>query len=485
MTRIWLLWPGLVLLALAAWLVLRPTPYAAELRAAERLWQMGRSAEARQQYLALAQQPAVPARVSVRLAALALLRGECVEAQTYAARALLDQLRRDEAAQMHLVMAQCAAERGAGNRAEAEWASVDPYSPYFDLVAVLRGEYALRNGLEQPATAQFRTADQSALPEPWSSLIRLRLALLRAADNPAEAQQLLAAIPRTLPDQGPDLRPWLPLASLQIVAQARQLEAILRAPADQQAQLLGQQLSELGLYRLALARFERVDPAAPGALLAQAHAAFMRWQLEQTAAATTQLRELATVAPREPVIATLYATALVQQGALDAADAALNPAEAAAPLDPAIPLVRADVLAARREYTRAASELQRARDIARPAARGRYALALADFYLSRAYNLCSAGVDAARAATNSAPDDPTAWRTLAALYYHCRAYDAAAVAARAGLDRVSYDAGLRYFLGVALQASGQNAQGREQLLAAADLAPASEWRARAEAALGW
>lgn len=488
-----LLLVGLLILTFASVVVLRAAPDASALRDAERLWSAGRIAEARQQYLALATGAQVPPLVPVRLATIGLLRGSCPEAQAYAARAIAQpSLRRDEAAQAHLVAGQCAALRGAPERAEAEWLSIDPRSPYERLVNLLRGEQALRMGHAAQAIPAYRAALEghrsasATLSEPWTMLARFRLALLLAADAPAEAQGLLVTIPLPLPAPTPETRPFLPLASSDLAQQSLQLRSILNQPAAQRSPLLGQQLLHLELYRLAIVRFEQIpDGSAETLALAGAATAYARWQLGQQAAATAQLQELASVLPDSPAVATLYATAAIQAGQLDAAAAALDAAEARDPLDPALALVRADVLIGRREYARAIGELRRARDIARPEARARYALALANQHLRLTYDLCGGGISAARDATTIAPGDPVAWQGLAAALYHCRAYDQAASAARSGLERVPDHAALSFFLGAALRASGQHDAARPHLIAAIDAAPGSEWRIRAEQLLGW
>lgn len=493
LAKVRLLLLSLLILTISSAVVLRAAPDARALRDAERLWSAGRIAEARRQYLALASEPRVSSLVLVRLATIGLLRGECPEAQAYAAQAIaLATLRRDEAAQAHLVAGQCAALHGSPERAAAAWASVDPRSPYYRLADLLRAEQALRAGHVVAAIPLYRAVldgrgpRSAGLPEPWAQLARFRLALLLASDDPVQAQRLLTTIPLPLPEPTPETRPFLPLASDELAQQSLQLRSILGQPAAQRTQLLGQQLLQLELYRLAIVRFEQIaDGSAEALALAGAATAYARWQLGQHSAAATQLQELAGAIPDSPAVATLYATAAIQAGQLDAADAALNAAESRDPLDPALALVRADVLIGRREYARAIAELRRARDIARPEARPRYALALAAQHLQLTYDLCGGGVSAAREATAIAPRDPAAWQALAAALYHCRAYAEAAAAARSGLEYAPSHAALAFFLGAALSAADRQAEARPHLIAASDRAPASEWRTRAEQLLGW
>jgi tetratricopeptide (TPR) repeat protein len=483
MLKLWHL-PALVLIVAVSLLVLRPEPQLSELRATERLWHDRRTTEALRRYQSLQSSPIAPALVDVRLAALFLLRGDCSQAQISVAAALRKPVRRDEAAQAHLIAGQCAALRGDLVRAQAEWASVDPRSPYHPLAAVLHGEYALRAGQRSTAIERYTTALTATLDEPWRGFVHFRLALALALSAPDDALQHLAAIPASLPDPDPATRPLLPLAAAQIAQQSRQLHAILELPPTQHAQLLGQHLLDLNLIQLALAAFEQVPLDAPNRPIAEAHAAYARWQLGQTNAAAAQLRELVTRYPQEPLIATLYATVAIDAAELDAAAAALDAAEARNVLDPAIALVRSDLLAARREYPQAIMERRRARDIARPEVRGRYALALAQQHLDLTYKVCDDGITAAREATTIAANDPRAWHLLSAMLYHCRSYIESAEAAQQGLQRAPNDPALHFFLGAAQWEVRARESGRLHLLAAADFAPAGEWRSRAEQVLG-
>jgi tetratricopeptide (TPR) repeat protein len=477
--------PTLLLIVVVSFVVLRPEPQQAELRAAERLWHAGRITEALRSYQSLQATGTAPALVDTRLAALLLLRGDCPQAQAHVVTALRKPIRRDEAAQAHLIAGQCAALRDDLARAQAEWSAVDPLSPYHALTAVLHGESDLRSGFRAQAIEQYTSALALAPDEPWRTLARLRLALMLAPSAPAEALRHLDAIPASLPEPASEVRPFLPLSSTDMLNQARQLRAILGTPRDQHSQLLGQQLLDLNLPQLAITMFEQVPLDAPNRPRAEAHAAYARWQLGQTTAATSHLRELAARYPQEPLIATLYATVAIHTNDLDAAAAALDTAEARQPLDPAIVLVRSDLFAAQRQYPQAIAERRRARDIARPDVRGRYAIALAQQHLSLTYNVCDDGINAAREATTIAANDPAAWQLLAAMLYHCRSYKEASEAAQHGLTLQPNDPALHFFLGAALWEQGTRDAGRRHLLLAADRAPASEWCKRAEQVLGW
>lgn len=489
LSKVTLLLLGLLLSALSSNLVLRPEPATMALREAEYLWQVGRSSEARRQFMQLLAHTQL-ASVPVRLAQISLLRGECDSAQRYAAQALrgagtpAGALRRDEAAHAHLVAGQCAALAGNRRYAEAEWAAVDPRSSLHPLANLLRGEDALRVADVQAAAQYGLKALESTLGEPARSFAHLRVALALAGDAPAAAEQHVAAIPAALPAAAADIRAYMTLSSEEIVRHARQLEAILGSEPAVRGQLLGQQLLALDLHHLAIARFEGVPPDAPRVVLARAHAAVTRWELGQKDTAVEQLRELVEYAPHNPAVATMFATVALYRGQLDAASAALDVAEGWNPLDPAIMVVRSDVLVARHDFPGAVAERRRAFEVARPAFRGRYARALAELHLRLTYQLCEAGADAARTATLLEPSAVESWRLLGSIVYHCRDFAGAADAARRGLQVAPNDAELEFWLGAALWESGQRRGGTVHLRNAADFAPSSEWRRRAEEILG-
>lgn len=468
---------GTLLLIGISLLILRPQPINDAWRDAEQLWRAGRIAEARRAYAAL---PADLGPIQLRRGQIALLRGACPEAQVAAGRALQLPLRRDEAALAHLLLAECAARAGQTTIAAREWEAVDPRSPLRPLVDLLRGEAALRTGQPSAAAQHYLAALRLELSEPWRALAQTRLALSNDA-----AHSMLPAMPERLPSPAPDTRPFLPRTPAQIVLDARQLQAIHGRPAAERDLLLGQMALQQNLPRLALQHFERVPADDAHFVLAQAQAAYARWQIGQQLAATQQLAELHAAHPENPVVATLLATVLVSRGESAAAAAVLDTTERFQPLDPALALARAEVLAARREYARAAAELRRARDIAQAQARPRYALALANFYLTSAYRVCEDGVPAAREATVGAPEDSAGWQALAAALYHCRRFDETLAAAREGLQRQPDSPALHFYLGAAQMQTGAREAARAHLIAAADGDPAGVWRQRAEALLGW
>jgi tetratricopeptide (TPR) repeat protein len=158
-----------------------------------------------------------------------------------------------------------------------------------------------------------------------------------------------------------------------------------------------------------------------------------------------------------------------------------------APRVPDTHLAWAQWYAARHDYIRAADEYRRAFNDAPPDDRGRFALALARFHLDTALRVCEVGYLAAEEAARLLPDDAGAWIALASARLTCGDPAGARAAAERALARSPDDAEANYYLGRALAALGDRSGARRALIQAADLAPASPWRARAEtqlAALG-
>lgn len=392
---------------------------ATPLQRADTLWQAGHVTEAWVAYASLEKQHSLPPSAQLRLAGLLLARGTCGDAELLAARALGQPLTRDDAAVAYLMRAECATRRQAQDSATAAWSAIDSTSPYAALAHVLRGEHALHNGDGAAAVTQFTTALRHDLPAPWAALAHLRLA--QTSDDLAAAQHHLAALPPALPAPDPVSRPLLPLPALAITAQAADLRTVLRAPAEDQPQLRGQHLLAAGLWMFTATYFDRVaqgkeaDPRAP------AYAAYARYQAGEHRAATDALRSLHARFPDEPLVTTLYATVALQGGYTHTAAMIVERAAMEQPLDPALALVRSDLLAAQHRYADAVAERRRARDSASTAQRGRYAVAVAQQHLQLAYNVCSDGIAAAQTAATLAPDTMEAWQTLAAVPLPLRA----------------------------------------------------------------
>jgi tetratricopeptide (TPR) repeat protein len=174
---------------------------------------------------------------------------------------------------------------------------------------------------------------------------------------------------------------------------------------------------------------------------------------------------------------------------VNAGEAAAAEIDAVARLSPGaadVQLAWASWYAAQRDYASAAAAYQQAVLLAAPVERGRYALLGAQFYLTTTYALCDEGLPLAEAAAQALPADGAALTTLAATYYACAQFAAAAEAARAAQAAgAGAGADAAYYLGAALAALGETPAARRQLIRAADLAPASIWRERAETMLAY
>jgi tetratricopeptide (TPR) repeat protein len=166
----------------------------------------------------------------------------------------------------------------------------------------------------------------------------------------------------------------------------------------------------------------------------------------------------------------------------EAAAAAIDAVAQITPGAADVQLAWASWYAAQRDYAAAAASYQQAVLLSAPVERGRYALLGAQFHLTTTYALCDAGLPLAEFAATADPDAGAVLTTLAALRYACAEFAPAVEAARAA-QVAGAGAEATYYLGAALAALGEPAAAREQFIAAADLAPASLWRERAELAL--
>ena len=108
---------------------------------------------------------------------------------------------------------------------------------------------------------------------------------------------------------------------------------------------------------------------------------------------------------------------------------------------------------------------------------------MARFHLDTALHVCDIGIVAAEESTKLLPDDPRAWVVLAAARLGCGEITGARDAAAQALARAPADAEASYYMGRALAILGDRAEARRALIQAADLAPASPWRVRAETQL--
>ncbi len=470
---------ALLAAALVAVAVFRPDPRD-NLRAADRLFAAGRFHEALAAYSPLA--PSLP-EAQLRLGAVRALRGE----HTVAERALRAAMQRGLApADYHLALlylGRALSDAGRPELAGRTWLLLeDCRTP--DACAhrgpgrVLAAEEALRRGDYLAAEAGYRAALSLPLPAAWQELARYRLALLLApVDEGAALAELAAPLAPTTAPTNPWSAPLLP----PLGDGPGQLAAVLAVPQAERPQLLGQLYLVQGLYGLAEAQFDRVDADGEDALGAAAYAAYTRWRAGDTEAGLARLEALVAEHPDEPRARTLLALAYLSADASDEARDQIDLVAKLQPADPDVHLAWASWHAARREYAEASLAYEQALLQAPSAERSRYALIAANFHLATTFELCERGLPLAELAARGG--GAAAYTTLAAHQYHCGQFAAAAETARqAQATGAGPDAA--YYLGASLAALG-DAGARAALIRAADMAPASDWRRRAEIALSY
>jgi Tfp pilus assembly protein PilF len=465
---------------MGARMVFRPDPLD-DLRRADGLFAAGRYHDARAAYAAIVARSPRFAPALVRLGAVYTLRGERAAANETLAFAIGLRPSQADYELARLYQGRLAAD--AGHRAEAAlyWSRIGERSAWFPLRRVLEAENLLALADYAGAEAAYRAALLPGLPRSWRALVATRLALLRASSDPAAA--LAELDPHTLPAEPPApaglpfVAPLLPAAD----PDARQLAAVLRAPAEQREQLLGQLYLHTRLYGLAEAQFATVAPDSPSAIAAAAYAAYTRWSAGDLVEGLRQLQGLVAAHPSEPSARALLALAYLSARDQGGARVQLDMIRALAPRAPDTHLAWAQWYAAQHEYVAAAEEYRRALGDARPDERGVYALAQARFHLDTSLHLCESGLPAAEEAARLMPGAPNAWSTLAAARFGCGDAAGGRAAAEQALQHDPASAEASYYLGRALAALGDRPAARLALINAADLAPASPWRERAEA----
>ncbi|NNJ13491.1 hypothetical protein EKD04_024505 [Chloroflexales bacterium ZM16-3] len=485
MPRIKQLLAWVLLLALvvgAGALILRPGPRDA-LRAADRLFLDGSYYAALRAYQQI--DPRELPEAALRLGMVRAIRGEHGPAERALRTAMQGGLRPADYQVALIYLGQVLADGGSADLALRTWALADDCrSPdacaYRGPARALAAELALRKGDYVAAEAGYVAALGDPLREGWADLAAYRLALLRAARDPAAA---IAAIGRAAPGADmiaePLLAPLLPADT----GWRAELAAALTADAESRPQRLGQIYLSQGLYDLAEIQFAQVRPESPSARAAAVYAAYARWMSGDRTTGLAQLEQIVKNRPDDPQARMLLALAYLSTDASDAALAQIDVLARLIPGTPDIHLALASWQAARHEYPQASQEYSLA--IAQsgdPRRRGRAALLGAQFHLATAYDLCAGGLPLAEAAVAALPDDSVAWTTLAAHQYYCGQVDKAAASAQHAVDSGG-DAESAYYLGASLAALGQQDRARRELIRAADMAPASAWRERAEKAL--
>lgn len=354
--------------------------------------------------------------------------------------------------------------------------------PYAGVRQTLIGDALLAHHHYAAARAAYAAALDLPLDRAWHQLARTRYALLLAADDPYTAQAILERTPAH-PRPAPFTAPLVPPR----MAQEQQLlHAILHANPADHAQLLGQLYMHYGYDALALATFAQVPATSPHARSAAAYHAYLTWR---TSPAYTDLDALATfqqTTPNDPAAATLHLLSTMTTAALSQSSV---PTTTLAQLPDGTPeraVLEATWHLFERDYTTASMHMQQLLARSSGIQRGHYALWVARFHLDRAYAVCAEGRTAAELAVQSLPDVSAAWTVLAGVLFQCGddvgAQHAAqqAIAHDQAMPALSPPAEAWLYLGAAYLRQGHTTAARHALTTAADLAPASVWRERAE-----
>lgn len=462
------IWVGAVLLAIwqAALLILHPDPRDA-LRQADALFDRGRYTEALAAYRALP----LRAEVAARIGMLETIRGDYNSAARSFGRAIRQGVSGPEYDLVRLGQGYLAAADGAADEAARFWHMILPGSRFAGPAAVLAGNWRVQIRDYGGAEWFYRSALEQGLPDIWQRAVHLRLALLRASSDPAGAQAELAAReqPVALPEPYA-LRFVLPLLH-DNPRQAVELTAALAERPPQRDRLLGRMYLDADLPDLALGRFVAAgEPVA---------AAYARWRMGDRQGGLAALAALADARPNDPELPPLLVMMYLSQGQSEQAGLVLAQALADAER-PSVLLAQAQWWVAQREYLAAAAAYQHALDQAPAEQRGAYALLQARFQTFAGVQVCSVGRAAAAEATRLLPDDPRAWKSLADVLITCGEALPAIAAAEQSVRLDPADAEAAYHLGRAYILSGDPESARTALMRAADLAPASVWRVRAE-----
>ncbi|NJN93594.1 MAG: hypothetical protein HC875_05605, partial [Anaerolineales bacterium] len=334
------------------------------------------------------------------------------------------------------------------------------------------------------ARAGYQTALQARLNTTWRTYAATRLALLEAATDPNAAVAYLDAT-RTwqLFPAVPFSAALLPPAA-EVTQQATQLRAILTANPADRLQLLGQLYTEQGRYDLALDTFAQIPPESPHIVSARAYMAYLQWRSNPEQENLNSLEALVLAYPNQPAAQTLLAVAQLGEAGLHATEPSTRTLALLPPDRPDTALAWALWYIQQRDYLQASLQYQEALRTARPSQVGRYALQAARFYLESSYEICTDGLPAAETAVRAMPNTADAWTVLAAVRYQCSEF-AAAIEAAEQARTLAQQAGVQradatFYLGAALAYMGDAAAARPLLIEAADLAPASIWRERAE-----
>jgi tetratricopeptide (TPR) repeat protein len=452
-----------------------------DLRHADALFAAGRYHSARAAYTAVVARSPRLAPALLRLGIVYAVRNERAAANEQLAYALDTGLSQADYELARLYQGWLAAQAGQRDQAMRYWATIGEHSAWLPLRRSLEAENLLALADYANAEASYRAAAAAGLPSEWRALVATRLALLRASSDPAAALAELKRVDRLAISLAPDsmifATPLLPAAE----PSAGQLAEVLLAPIEQRPQLLGQLYLHAQLFGLAEAQFATVAPGSPRALAAATYAAYSRWLGGDRVGGLQRLQNLVAAHPTDSRARAVLALAYLSAQDVPGAQAQLEIMRAQAPHAPATHLAWAQWYAAQHDYLAATAEYRLALNHAAPDERGAYALALARLHVDIALGRCENGLPAAQAAARALPNDPRAWTTLARLQFDCGDPAGSRAAAEQALQRAPASAEASYYLGRALAALGDRPAARLALINAADLAPRSLWRERAEA----
>ncbi len=468
---------AILLVAQSAHIVFR-TDWRDALRQGDQYFAAGQYYAALQTYTTLAAHVDSP-EIALRIGIMRAIRGEYDQAEHALWRALHGQLAPDARELAMLYQGYVLDRRDQAQRAWQVWSWLPSHTWFAGHAHVLRAEGALHYGDYAAAELDYRAALGQPLLADWYMFVIYRLALLQAASNPTAAQTLLAAVHHPPPVPMARLAFFLKPLLIYSDHDVQQLHRVLQSDPDLRPQLLGQFYLDHNLFALAEAQFTAIAPDSPYAQAAAAYAAYTRWRAGDSAQSLNQLQRLVAAHPDDPRARTLLALVYLNQANTNAARAQINTITALAPTSPDTHLAWAHWYIAQSDYVNASQEYQRVLNQAQPEQRGKYALLVARFHLYTTYEICTYGLPAAELAVGSLEDHEEAWTTLAACRYYCADFQGAVAAAQQALQ---YNAGAdaAFYLGLALNAMGERAAARIALKRAADLAPASIWRERAE-----
>lgn len=364
--------------------------------------------------------------------------------------------------------------------AQRLWALIPANSALSPHILVLQAEQQLWASDPASAEQNYRQALSIGLPADWAKLVHTRLALLRASSDPVTARSELDQAATMMQEQAstkpiPFLLPLLPDAQ----PHDTQIQTALDAPAEQHALLLGQLYLNAGLYTMAEAQFQRIEPDSAQAIPAAAFAAYTRWRAGDRAGGLEQLQALVERAPDETHVRTLLALVALDINDKQETQAQLDTIRSLAPNAASTALAWGQWHASQRDYVEASRLYTEALQRASPQERGLYALHLARFNLATAWQLCEQGLPAAEEAVarNSSVE---ALVLLSQIRLGCGNNGGAWIAANRALALDPNNPEALYRAGLAMLRLGKQPDAYELLVRAADAQPGGVWRERAE-----